>query len=191
MARAARRYLNLVAEIDRLRARRIAEIGTCKGDRAEMMIDAAMTHGPAAYFGFDLFGPAPDAEMTGATVAWPIDRVRERLDRPGAAVGLLAGDTREMLPRLRSLTDIDLVFVDGGHSEETVRSDFSYAIHWLRPGGVMMLDDYWNYPGGGGCNALVDGLDRARFDVAILEPADEFRKPYGTLVTRIARVEPK
>jgi len=69
-----------------------------------------------------------------------------------------------------------------------VRSDFDNVLPCLAPGAVIMLDDYWNYPGGGGCNALVDSLDRDRFSVEILDPVDVFRKPYGELRTQMVKV---
>ena len=139
------------------------------------------------YFGFDLFEPPPDEEFSARTHPWPIEQVYDRLSVLGADVTLVKGDTRKALPNnLRG--KIDLAFIDGGHSDETVRSDFEHIVIGMEPTGTIMLDDYWNYPGGGGCNALVDGLDREMFNVEILEPVDVFRKPYGELRTQMVKV---
>lgn len=183
----AMRYDNLVREIERVKARRILEIGTCKGERAELMIRAALKNGPVSYFGFDLFAPPPDEEFSARAQPWGIGRVADRLRPLGAEATLVAGDSRVTLPKA-AVVNIDLAFIDGGHSDETVRADFWNVLPSMKPGAPIMLDDYWNYPGGGGCNALVDGLDRERFDVTPMEPVDEFQKPYGTLRTRIVRV---
>lgn len=186
----ALRYDNLVREIGRIRPQRILEVGTCKGQRAEMMIEAAAKFGAVEYFGFDLFEAPPEAEFSARTQPWPIERVRERLEGRGAQVTLVKGDTRETLPGC-GITGVDMVFLDGGHSDETVASDFAAVLHCIRPGASIMCDDYWNYPGGGGCNALVDRLDREKFEVELLEPADEFSKPYGKLRTQIVKVVPR
>lgn len=187
----ALRYDNLAQEIARVMARRIVEIGTCKGERAELMIRAALRHAKpseVSYFGFDLFAPPPDEEFSARAQPWSKDKVAERLAQFGVNVVVLTqGDSRRTLP-CQNIEDIDLAFVDGGHSDETVRADFSNVLPLMRRGAPIMLDDYWNYPGGGGCNALVDGLDRTRFDVTMLDPVDEFRKPYGTLRTRMVKV---
>lgn len=183
----ALRYGNLVTEIDRVKPRKIVEVGTCKGERAEMMIRAALAHGPVEYIGFDLFDTPPEGEFSARTQPWSVSQVAARLAPLGADIRLIQGDTRLTLPDC-GITGVDFVFLDGGHSDETVASDFAAVLQCIEPGTPIMCDDYWNYPGGGGCNALVDGLDRNKFDVTLLEPVDEFRKPYGTLQTQIAKV---
>jgi hypothetical protein len=184
----ALRYNNLVVENDRVKPRRIVEVGTCKGERAEMMIRAALRHRvDVEYIGFDLFEAPPEAEFSARTQPWAVEQVRERLAGLGAAVTLYKGFSAETLP-LAGLRDIDLAFIDGGHSDETVRGDFEAVLPAMCACAPIMLDDYWNYPGGGGCKALVDGLDRESFAVTMLEPVDVFRKPYGELRTQMVKV---
>lgn len=185
----AMRYENLVHEINRVKPKRIVEIGTCKGERAEMMIRAAVQHrDDVEYIGFDLFEAPPDEEFSARTHPWPVSKVQQRLEHLGAQIWLVVGDTKGTL---HGFSDVDFVFLDGGHSDETVRSDFEAILPAINPGAPIMCDDYWNYPGGGGCNALVDSLDCDKFDVTLLDPIDEFNKPYGVLRTRIARVVAK
>lgn len=186
MARALR-YDNVIREIHAVQARRIVEIGTCQGNTAERMIRAALSHGGCEYVGFDLFELPPEQELSARKPPWPIERVQDRLGRFGADVRLVKGDTRDTLAAA-GLQDVDLVFIDGGHSDETVRADFEAVLGFIRAGAPILFDDYWNYPGGGGCNALVDGLDPDRFDIDKLEPIDEFPRPYGALRTQIVRV---
>lgn len=185
----ALRYANLVREIARAKPRKIMEIGTCKGERAEMMIRAASAYGPVEYIGFDLFDTPPEGEFSARTQPWSVSQVAARLAPLEADVRLIQGDTRKTLPAC-GITGVEFVFLDGGHSDETVASDFTAVLECIAAGAPIMCDDYWNYPGGGGCNKLVDGLDRERFDVTLLEPVDVFSKPYGTLRTQIARVVP-
>jgi predicted O-methyltransferase YrrM len=184
----AMRYENLVTEIDRVKPRKIMEVGTCKGERAEMMIRAALKHHKEIeYIGFDLFYTPPEGEFSARTQPWSVAEVSARLEPLGANVKLIQGDTRQTLPGC-GIEGVDFVFLDGGHSDETVASDFAAVMACIESGTPIMCDDYWNYPGGGGCNKLVDNLDRDRFSVEILDPADVFKKPYGTLRTQIVRV---
>lgn len=186
----AQRYQNLAREIERVQARRMIEVGTCKGERARMMIAAALAHAnpsEVSYFGFDLFDVPPEKEFSGRTPPWPMEKVADRLHPLGVNLILTKGDSRVTLPT-QNIENVDLAFIDGGHSDETVRADFFNVLPLMRCGAPILLDDYWNYPGGGGCNRLVDTLDRGRFDVSILDPVDEFEKPYGTLRTQMARV---
>jgi len=188
-----RRYANLLAEVRAGRARRILEVGTYKGAHAEAMIRAAAEFWPAEqveYYGLDLFGPAPAAEHTPRTQAPDIEVVRARLEATGARIVLVKGDSRETFPRLcRRLPKMGIIFIDGGHSEATIESD------WLCARGLMgfdtsvIFDDHWNYPGGGGCNKLIAELaGSGEYDVNLLEPMDRFARPYGFLEIRFARV---
>jgi predicted O-methyltransferase YrrM len=44
--------------------------------------------------------------------------------------------------------DIDLAFIDGAHTYEYVKNDTEKLLPRMRPGGVMIWDDYWDpFPG--------------------------------------------
>jgi len=187
-----KRYANLAAEVHRLKARNILEIGTHMGRSAVEMIRAASEHRPAAavrYYGFDLFGPAPEHERTARTVAPAMSEVYRTLQPTGAGIYLCAGDSRQTLPRqLPPLPIMDLIFIDGGHSAQTVASDFEHCRHLAGPATPIILDDYWSYPEGG-CNALVDRLmGDPGYRVELLEPVDVFQRDWGELRTRFAKV---
>lgn len=189
----ALRYGHLAHEVERITARRIVEIGTCRGDSAELLICAALRNQPhdrVEYHGFDLFEAPPDYELTGKKQPHPYDRVLTRLSLFGVSVRLYKGESRVTVPEA-GISDADLVFIDGGHSEKTVAVDFENSLAMIRRGGVIILDDYWNYPEGG-CNSLVDSLPARGYEVTILEPGDVFpNKSYGTLHTRMVRVVPR
>jgi predicted O-methyltransferase YrrM len=67
---------------------------------------------------------------------------------------------------------IDLVFVDGSHTYEYVRSDSSAALSMLRPGGIVVWDD---------CNYVCPGVARA-----LLELRAEGHAIYRIFATRFA-----
>jgi hypothetical protein len=47
---------------------------------------------------------------------------------PGAKIFLFKGDTREVLPKVvNTLPMMDFIFIDGGHSLETMENDWRYA----------------------------------------------------------------
>lgn len=192
MKQQPRRYENLTNEIRKNYAARIVEVGTCAGVRAELMIQTALENRRASevsYFGFDLFGPSPGEELSPRVKAWPIMKVRDRLTVHGVNLHLYEGDSCETIPQAVSLIRMaDLIFIDGGHSDETVQADWENLQPAIGHGTVVMFDDYWNYPGGGGCKKLVDGLDRSKWQVDVLSPMDSFEREYGTLNIQIARV---
>jgi predicted O-methyltransferase YrrM len=157
------RYDHLLELIDQHKPRTICEIGVWNGANAIRMINrAAQYHQNIEYIGFDLFEDATaetDAtefnvkshNATRAVAAYIRSETPE-----GTSVMLVKGDTRQTLP---VGTVRDFVFLDGGHSIETIRSDYERVCG----SAVVVLDDY--YTDGPdikrfGCNSLVDGLTR-------------------------------
>jgi len=182
------RYDAMIAETARIKPRRILEVGTCKGERAERLIEAAGGEN-IEYFGFDLFETPPDYELTPRVLPNSMQEVQDRLMGSGATINLYKGNTRETLVGIASILPImDLIFIDGGHSAETIKSDWTNLRPLVGPDTVVYFDDYWNF-GNGGCNALVDELAaQPDYRVQIIEPADEFKRPYGVLKTQLARL---
>jgi hypothetical protein len=86
----------------------------------------------------------------------------------------------------------DFIFIDGGHSFETISSDWKYTEELMGPGSVAIFDDYYTEPdeaiAGMGCQETVDAIDRARYHVEVLPIENTFRKEWGALRIRMARV---
>lgn len=189
------RYDRLAAEIRRLRPRTIVEIGTCRGDNAERMLRLALWYGPADYYGFDLFEEMDGATFGKEAALWPatLGNVSRRLEaielrgrKPG--VRLFKGDTAVTLRSAAAeIGKADIIFIDGGHSYETVRSDWENSAPLCRPGTVVYFDDYPNW----GVGRLVDEIDRAAWDVEIVAPGDYFYHTEPPLNCRFARVTPR
>ena len=85
---------------------------------------------------------------------------------------------------------MDLIFIDGGHTIETINNDWKYCQKLMDRNTVVIFDDYWNIVGSG-CKPLIDSLDKNKFEVTILEPKDCFKKSWGILETQMVRVEIK
>lgn len=158
------RYHQLRSLIDEAKPSTIVEIGTHAGQRAVMMCLQALQHREKVhYVGYDLFDDANqetnEAEMNGKGGA-PIDIARKQLEKVGGihpqfTFDLIKGNTRDTLHGKDVVADF--VFIDGGHSVETISGDF------LAVGGskVIVLDDY--YTAGAdtnkfGCNLVVAGI---------------------------------
>ena len=121
--------------------------------------------------------------------------VLQRLQATGASVRLVPGNTRVTLPESRELlSDADFVFIDGGHSIETIRSDLAAVLSAVRPGTPVILDDYYIDPGPEleslGCQSVLAALDQSRYAVSLLEPVDVIQRPLGPLSIRMALVRP-
>ena len=56
---------------------------------------------------------------------------------------LLKGPSCAILPVLRDRM-FDIIFVDGDHAYESVKSDVEMCYRLLKPGGVMAMHDYFN-----------------------------------------------
>lgn len=166
------RYNHLLELIDEHKPRSIVEIGVWNGANAIRMIKQAQKHHKdIAYIGFDLFEDATsetDAREFNVKNHNNVKAVAAYIKlETGITPYIVKGDTRETLPE----TVADFVFLDGGHSVETINSDYQR----VKDSKVVVLDDY--YTNGPdikkfGCNLLVDGLSKK---VTILDTKDEVR----------------
>lgn len=81
-------------------------------------------------------------------------RFCENVARYGVAdrVGTLTGTAADVVPKLDP-ESFDLVFIDGAHDADSVRTDVRLALTVLRPGGLIVFHDYRLYAG-----EVADGL---------------------------------
>ena len=149
------RYELLLDAVRTLQPRSILEIGTWNGHRALQML---MLSPGATYYGFDLFEDGDektDAEEKNVKPHHSLKAVSARLE--GYKFQLHKGNTRETLKAFNE--PIDFAWSDGGHSVETIRSDWENVKRLLVPGAAVFFDDY--YTGGidtsaYGCNQIVE-----------------------------------
>jgi len=136
----------------------IAEIGTWNGMRAQAMLNLSPQ---SKYYGFDLFEDATtetDRVEMNVKKHNLMSEVYERLT--GFNVTLFKGNTRETLKDFNE--PIDFVWLDGGHSVETIRSDWDNIKRCLTPDAIVFFDDYFEGAGINtklfGCNEIVKTL---------------------------------
>jgi len=89
----------------------------------------------------------------------------------------------------------DLIFIDGGHSQETVYKDWVLSQQLLDKDGVIYFDDYTNLKGlknsGFGINYVVNEIDIKMWKVEIFRIRDWFLKDWGVLALRVVKIQRK
>ena len=70
-----------------------------------------------------------------------LESVHSLLKKFDGKIKLIQGDTREILEEL-PLESIEFVFLDGGHSYETVMNDLKILERKLKTNAIILCDDY-------------------------------------------------
>ncbi len=155
------RYFYLIDLVRELKPKHIVEIGTWNGKRATEFMAATNCY----YTGFDLFESATketDKKELNVKPHEDMTEVAKRIETAGLGkFALIRGDTKETLPKWIESDEFqpfEFAWIDGGHSEETISSDFEHIKKAISPGGVIVLDDYYNPAlDGFGCNHIEGG----------------------------------
>lgn len=174
------------------------EIGTWTGDRALTIIKLAKRYHPAKeveYYGFDLFGQMSTEIFAEEKSKWPPTQIEvyDKLSATGANIHLFQGDTMKVLPEVISkLPNMDFIFIDGGHSLETIASDWYWASQLMNSKTAVVFDDYWLGRTDAGSKVMVDSINRSKYSVAIWPLVDRFSKiNSSTLNIKLACVRKK
>lgn len=155
------RYQELIHLCWAINPKRVLEIGTWNGDRAIQLCARG-----AEYVGFDLFEDATDEtdyEEMNVKAHHNRKDVEEKLDKADVKHILIKGNTKETLARYNGRREpFEFVFIDGGHSVETIRSDWENVKRLTTKGSVVVFDDYYEGPIDTtkyGCNEVVKDLN--------------------------------
>lgn len=172
------------------------EIGTWRGERAKLMILEAQKYSPSeevSYYGFDFFETLLPETLNKEFSKQPpsMEMVKNELGETGARITLYKGDTKEIFPeQVFYLPKMDFIFIDGGHSLETVQNDWNYVSRLMHEGTVVVFDDYWPERTDAGAKSIVDAIDGSIYDVKILPEFDVFVKPhFKRLIIKFALVK--
>lgn len=152
----------------------VLEIGVFKGDTAKTMLEVSLNK-DIKYTGIDLFEDLTD--NTGRTeninikeIGRPLSVSQTYAKLGNKNVRLLKGFSRDILPKLQN-EKFDLIFIDGGHSYQTVKSDFINCLNLIKENGIIFIDDYTEEPNKAGIKKFIDGLG----SVKILPASDSYR----------------
>lgn len=180
------RYDALYKEINKCKPKTIMEVGVWTGDNALNMCRVALRYRPRViYYGFDLFEEITNKifKYERSKASFPtLLEVEDKFLEAGLSIKyrLIQGFTRDTLPQFKPKTKIDFIFIDGGHSLETIENDWKYCSELADKDTVIVMDDYWPASVAGGCKKLVDGLDRDKWAVHLYDNPDKTK--FGEVV---------
>lgn len=141
-----KRYSNLLINILKYRPVTILEIGVYNGNRALEMIQAAkIFNKDIEYYGFDLFEDFGENILREEYSKIPKDLnyIKNKLCKI-AKINLFKGYTKDTLPEfIKEKKKIDFIFIDGGHSIETIGNDWTYCLKLLKLKSIIIFDDYY------------------------------------------------
>ena len=180
-----KRYEQLKSQIMKMKScTKIMEIGVHKGKSSLRMINAALKkNNNVNFYGFDIFeGMTPELHKNEMAKMPRSEKEIYNLlsETTGAKINLIKGNTSKTLPDFVETHlgfIFDFVFVDGGHSEETVLSDWENVKKLIEDEKVIIFDDYVVSDNRGiswGFNRVVDNLDIVMWDSNFVSVIDIF-----------------
>ena len=189
------RKSKLLRIIKKQNPKSILEIGVHDGENALRLISAISKKDnlpTIRYVGVDLFSLMTSAEMARQLVS-QIPKSKQDVEFlitsnfPNIDFELFEGNSNEILKIIKE--KFEIIFIDGGHSYETVKKDLELSESLLSDGGLIILDDYTNRNAevkvGFGITRLVSELDKNKWDIQISKLPDLFLHDWGLLITRL------
>jgi len=165
----ASRYKTLFEEIENRRPSTILEIGTWNAANSLRFIKIAKKyHDDVFYYGFDMF-----EQMTSSIKTKEVHAKKNvsastaiaRLKKITNDFQLIIGNTNQTLQTFTPDRQLDFVFIDGGHSVETIKNDWSHISKWIDCETVVIFDDYYDTTQEG-CKEIVDSLSKDLYAVS-------------------------
>ena len=111
-------------------------------------------------------------------------------------INLIKGDTKLSLPKfIKSIKDIDFVFIDGGHSFKTIKNDWRNVSKILKESSVVVFDDYYEFNNKKklkiGCNDIINALSKQKYISLKYKIGDTFFDRYNKIYKKIFMVSVK
>ena len=180
------RYRHLYWIIIKLKPKSILEVGVYKAKRAnEMIYLSKKFHNSVTYYGFDLFDKITKKKVGSELSKNPSSKqiLKQYLTtiHKTSKIKLIQGNSKKTLKKFVKLKKkIDLIFIDGGHSVNTIKSDWDNIKKIMTKKTVVIFDDYYHdelIKKKFGCNKIIDNL-KDKYDFQILRSTDyiEFKK---------------
>jgi glycosyltransferase involved in cell wall biosynthesis len=186
MVESRRRYRPLFDILKSRDCRNIMEVGVYNGQNALLMIKEAAKRVPEEeieYFGFDLFDKITPETMEKEYGSGPIPSmslVSNFLARETKAkIHLYEGFSRDTVPH-SVIPKMDVIFIDGGHSVETIRTDWENikTKKLMKASTVVVFDDYYPEVPFIGCKTLAKEMS-PKYSVEIMPETDDHTASWG------------
>jgi hypothetical protein len=207
-----KRYAQLTEALDGMSCENLVEVGTWNGRRAGELVRAALRRNQAVtYHGFDLFEALTNEDLEDEFSKRPPSQalVEARLRHLQRRISLMdalrpwsrrsfdfvlhQGNTRDTLRAFRESSPnfrAQFIFIDGGHSIETIKNDWENCSKFVDAEGAIFLDDFYGnteLTERFGCNKLIESLrDDPAWEVSVLPEADSI-EDLGTIQIAQAR----
>lgn len=150
--------------------KKILEIGVANGENAKNMIETAKENYRSEkieYYGFDKF--SRDSQKK---------EVEKKLSKTNCKFELFEGDSTKTLPKnIDRLPEMDLIFIDGGHDYQTVKSDWKNSKKLMKKDTGTFFHNY-NYSGP---KQVVDNISKEKFSVDIFDPPNDYKSAFVKL----------
>jgi hypothetical protein len=194
------RKVFVLSFIKKLKPMSILEIGVFNANfTSRMLTEVQKYNREFTYTGVDLFALNFDTVLKKEEVSlWPsdIESIKLKLASfKNANIQLLSGNSKEVLPKLKKNNKFDLIVIDGGHSFDTVKSDWLNCLQLLSNEGIIIFDDYTNsrgdLKGGFGIRKLVKEIklsNKGAFQIKFSKNRDFFWKDYGLLILQMVMI---
>ena len=146
------------------RPKSFIEVGVGKGDTFEQYLSVADSLGLSniKYYGFDTFDEGPPKDETKILSTrlksssaqdniWRVhyssmETIRKKADKYqhlSCEIHLFKGNTRKTIPEsIEAILPVDIIYIDGGHSYKTVKSDWHSLKPAMKTGTIIIFDDF-------------------------------------------------
>ena len=98
---------------------------------------------------------------------YSLESVQNLLKKFKKNIEIFKGDSKSILPKI-DLTEVDYVFIDGGHSYETVKSDLNNCKIVIENKGIVLCDDYDLSYAPGVKEAIDEFVSKEQYNIKIL-----------------------
>lgn len=121
---------------------RALEIGSLEGMSAVWMMENILTHPSSTIDCVDTFEGSFEHKDQLGLIKNMYDVFRHNTKRYGDRVRMHKGFSQVVLRQLPPTATYDIIYIDGDHLAPSVLEDAVLAFRLLKPGGVMIFDDY-------------------------------------------------
>ncbi len=143
------RYKYLFKLILNQKPKIILEIGVYKGKRSIEMVDLAQCFNKQIiFYGFDLFEKITKKKIKDELSKNPLnkDQIFTKLKNlfPKSKINLIKGNTIKTLKNFKTKNKVDFIFIDGGHSIDTIKKDWQNVKKLMHKNSIVVFDDYYD-----------------------------------------------
>lgn len=118
------------------------ELGTWRAEFGEWLLDNVLQGDGTRLIMVDTFEGSEEHKLAGLDCSLNLRQARERVERFGNKAIVLQSTTDKALRGVLREDHFDFIYVDAAHDAMNVLRDAVLAFDLLKPGGVMVFDDY-------------------------------------------------